>query len=413
MHAPQFRQPSPLIVTRKAGGMPNPQNRMPRKHVWELAKRSHDLIVDVCLPAKDLRRLINRAVGGQVIANEAILYEGAAFECKCRNRVSEALEAELNRRYAIAIKRFRGAGTEHEVHRLWQEALAAGDAAGAFWAALTHPCSHEVSQETLCQELYAHRHQQQARAQPDQARLAALLDENAVLARELAKAQAFCSLIQAEKDQLEDQRLRERAAVIGKDSTIAYLRAELAELRASVSQLDSRLRLQQRVTGLLEQHREQTTLIHALQQKLSAASATAAASMTVLTPAPSTQNSQGPSHPALVAGFSAELPLAEKHVLCVGGRGSNVTGYRGIVEQRGAYFSHHDGGLENGPHRLDTSLAAADLVICQTGCISHNAYWRVKNHCKRTGKRCVFVDNPGVSTLARELAGITTPTMDE
>ena len=30
------------------------------------------------------------------------------------------------------------------------------------------------------------------------------------------------------------------------------------------------------------------------------------------------------------------------------------------------------------PHALDESLAAADLVICQTGCISHDDYWRCK-----------------------------------
>ena len=30
------------------------------------------------------------------------------------------------------------------------------------------------------------------------------------------------------------------------------------------------------------------------------------------------------------------------------------------------------------PHALDISLAAADLVICQTGCISHDDYWRCK-----------------------------------
>ena len=43
---------------------------------------------------------------------------------------------------------------------------------------------------------------------------------------------------------------------------------------------------------------------------------------------------------------------------------------------------------------LEASLRAADLVICQTGCISHDAYWRVQDHCKRTGKQCVLVDQP-------------------
>lgn len=44
------------------------------------------------------------------------------------------------------------------------------------------------------------------------------------------------------------------------------------------------------------------------------------------------------------------------------------------------------------PVSLEANLAAADLVICQAGCISHGDYWRVQDHCRRTGKACVLVD---------------------
>ena len=43
---------------------------------------------------------------------------------------------------------------------------------------------------------------------------------------------------------------------------------------------------------------------------------------------------------------------------------------------------------------LHTSLAAADWVICQTGCISHDQYWRVQDHCRRTGTTCILMDQP-------------------
>ena len=43
---------------------------------------------------------------------------------------------------------------------------------------------------------------------------------------------------------------------------------------------------------------------------------------------------------------------------------------------------------------LEAVLVSADLVICQTGCISHDAYWRVQDQCKRTGKQCVLVEQP-------------------
>jgi hypothetical protein len=80
--------------------------------------------------------------------------------------------------------------------------------------------------------------------------------------------------------------------------------------------------------------------------------------------------------------------------------------YRHLVERTGGRFLHHDGGEEDSPAKLDSTLAAADLVICQTGCISHDAYWRVKDHCKRTGKRCVFVDTPSRAGLERALGEV-------
>lgn len=43
---------------------------------------------------------------------------------------------------------------------------------------------------------------------------------------------------------------------------------------------------------------------------------------------------------------------------------------------------------------LESSLRAADLVICKTGCIGHGSYWRVEDHCRRTGKTCVLVEEP-------------------
>lgn len=49
---------------------------------------------------------------------------------------------------------------------------------------------------------------------------------------------------------------------------------------------------------------------------------------------------------------------------------------------------------------LEGSFEAADLVICQTGCLSHGAYWRVQDHCRRTGKTCVLVEQSAVASIA-------------
>ena len=102
-------------------------------------------------------------------------------------------------------------------------------------------------------------------------------------------------------------------------------------------------------------------------------------------------------------------PLDKRCVLCVGGRPSAVPLYRQTVETRGATFVHHDGGQEEGIAQLDAKLNSADLVICQAGCVSHEAYFRVKEHCKKRGSKCVYVQNPSKSALRKALQMIAAP----
>jgi hypothetical protein len=65
---------------------------------------------------------------------------------------------------------------------------------------------------------------------------------------------------------------------------------------------------------------------------------------------------------------------------------------------RAGHSAHTTAGLAAD---LEASLQAADLVICQTGCMSHGDYWRVQDHCKRTGKLCMLVDQPDGLQIVR------------
>jgi len=55
--------------------------------------------------------------------------------------------------------------------------------------------------------------------------------------------------------------------------------------------------------------------------------------------------------------------------------------------------------------------AAAEWVICQTGCISHDAYWRVQDHCRRTGRACLLVESPQAASLGGQ--GVALPAVVE
>lgn len=45
--------------------------------------------------------------------------------------------------------------------------------------------------------------------------------------------------------------------------------------------------------------------------------------------------------------------------------------------------------------------AAADAVICRTGCVSHDDYWREQDQCRRTGEQCVLAEQPQAVQFVR------------
>jgi hypothetical protein len=232
-------------------------------------------------------------------------------------------------------------------------------------------------------------HQLGAAQRVDLARHRELAAEHQALARNYAEVQrrvTAWSLERAREQQAwERERLRLRAAQIGLQTQLAQAQEQLQHWQAARPDLPEREQLRARLAEQLERNqglqREINRLAARTPPLLEAASAV-----------------------VVDDAATATMRLEQRIVLCVGGRGGSVPQYRQAVEGCGAQFLHHDGGSEHKPAQLEPQLAAADLVICQTGCISHDAYWRVKDHCKRHGKRCVFVETPSRSAFERALA---------
>lgn len=181
------------------------------------------------------------------------------------------------------------------------------------------------------------------------------MQEHAVLLRAYARVQERCSRLLVEQaalvERLEAQIVRLRGALVARDSAIAIVREELA-VRAAVGGA-----LPKRLNTLLSPDRRRH----------------------LMAPPP-------PPH--------VPADLREKAVLCVGQEEEAPSLARQLVEIAGGRYLHHDGGDNADDPALEASLRAADLVICQTGCVSHGAYWRVQDHCRRTGKPCVLVGEP-------------------
>lgn len=376
-----------------------------RRRLWELSRHAHCPVVGVCLPMAALRRLVDRELGGRAIATDYELHCGINTECRERGRIAEAVEKELDRRYAAALRRARALKSPDALAAWWREQAGGRDVPGALWATLSHPRCDAALEEEVLADIHMIQHQCGAADRADLARLDALQQENEVLARELAAAQQRWTVQSAELARRAEEKsaelVRLRAELLGRDTLIATLQEDLAALEAAVPTLRTREELTRQVARQIERiqdlERAWLKTRHELERERHRADEAIQAS-----------RAQVAARPAETPEIAERIEesLAERSVLCVGGRPASLPAYRRLVEGVGGRFLHHDGGEEDKVTRLDTTLDSADIVICQTGCISHNAYWRVKDHCKRTGKRCVFVDNPSSASLRRALAAL-------
>lgn len=201
------------------------------------------------------------------------------------------------------------------------------------------------------------------------------LREHAVLLAHLASAQRRCTALLAQQQALIERQARDivrlRGELICRETALAWTREDHARWLAEQPGLPRR-----------------RALAHQIQQL--------AARLHDLT----RERQQGASAPAPGA--------AGRAVLCIGLDHQGADAARRLAQRRGARLLTPAGLSQSAPARdpaalaqadecddsavLEDCLRQADLVICRTGCLSQQAHWRVQDHCRRTGKPCVYVD---------------------
>lgn len=376
-----------------------------RRKLWEIPHKFHCPVVGSCFEVRELRGLMHKVMHLPRDIGDFVLHTTAVAACDQRGPLAELLHKTLERRYALIVRRFAAEKTTAGIRRLWQEATARGtELPGALWAAWTHPACDSQLEQDIYGNIHMIQHQVGTSARADLKTLQTLRAENAELRRQVDLLRHEAEAARCEKAQetrqLGERLIELRAEQAGRDACIARLSSELARLRDSLPELRQRQALarraedaEARATALAAQCREHAEGLDRLRRRVADLEAAA---------------SRPDEASAGTGGKDAEPPesLDGKCVLCVGGRAGAVDAYREAVERQGGRFLHHDGGLEESLHRIDGAVAAADLVICQAGCISHNAYWRVKEQCKRTGKPCLFVKRSSVSSFGRALASL-------
>jgi hypothetical protein len=381
-----------------------------RRKVWDLPPRWHCPLVGTCLPAVEMRRLATRCGFDVADMSDYTLHTVVVGSCDKHGEVAEAVQRFFEKRYAAALARFARAKGETAVLTLWREALVAGkDIAGALWAAWSHPDLSEDAGKEMYGDIHMLSHQVGAAARADLQELQALRQENRRLRLE-AEAWGRAQLrYRREQESVQVDLRRQLADAEARAALLARRDLELAEARRQARDYGTLFERAEALAGRVETLEERNaanarraqaleTELAASREELLAAESALESALGVCDGVAGTAGC-GRSCPA-------ETRLAGRCVLCIGGRTGLVDGYRRLVETRGGRFLHHDGGQEENLHRIDAVVSGADAVVCQAGCISHAAYWRLKEACKKLGKPCVFVQSPGVASFAKGLAAL-------
>ena len=393
-------QPLDLTESLMRPPPPVPVQGSRRRKLWEISHKFHCPIIGVCFCAADLRTLMSRVMHFPADTSDYVLHTTAVGACEDRSQLAELLQKNLEKRFQLTIRRFAAARTGDALRALWQEVTRSGhELPAALWSSWTHPACDARLEQEIHGDIHMIQHQIGSGTRADLNAMKALRAVNAQLRRQLDAAHSANQTMRDEKSRATKalgQRVIElRAELAGKEAWGARLSSELDTLRQTLPDLRDRQALARRVE-------EAETRAASMAASAAALEAEVVRLRRRLSPAEGNSPAPGLGNvPDSPVDREDPVRLTGKCVLCVGGRAGTVDAYRQMIELRGGRFLHHDGGLEESLHRIDSALAAADLVICQAGCISHNAYWRVKEQCKRSGKQCLYMKSAGVSGLSR------------
>lgn len=387
-----------------------------RKRLWELPTRLHCPVIGTCLPVSELRRLARRAGVYQREMSDYTLHATMVGCCDSRCALTEEIQKYLDKRYATAVACLGRQRGEPAILAAWRQALFdGGDIAGVLWAAWTHPDAGEEASNQIYGDIHMHSHQVGAMVRADLRQLERIKQDNLRLRSEHEALRHGLNEAQRQKDRAVADLSRQVADADQRAALLARREAELADALRRAGDYETLFKraeaMARRIESLEERNAGHARRARELEIALVEADGDRAALSLALETALGIADAGGCAGTEGRDGCGrtcpAESRLLGRCVLCIGGKTNLVEGYRRLVETQGGRFLHHDGGQEDNLHRIDAAVASADAVICQTGCVSHTAYYRLKESCKKLGKPCVFLKSPGVGSFARGLAALS------
>jgi hypothetical protein len=348
--------------------------------------------VGTCLEIDELRELApEMGLGDPSQLSDYEIHTRFVGHAAEKGPVSQRMQGLLDRQYRGALRRYRRLREGKELRRQWRTDVAEGRIAGAFWALVSHPATPLDLAYEVYGEIHMLSHKVGAGVRAEQRRVAELERDNRQLREQQQRAEARANEHLAHKQRVLEERDRWRDRALQAENR----QQQLADQLAGWQQGRRAEELRHRIRWLENQLVHQKTRAERAEQRAAEAAEAPA-------PEPEAPQRRTAAQPPARAG-DPRPDLGGRRVLCVGGRKGISDQYRRVVEQANGRFLHHDGGLEQGSEHLEQMLASADQVVCPVDCVGHQAVRCVKEHCKRAGTPCRFLESASVSALSRAL----------
>jgi len=327
----------------------------------------------------------------------------------------------LDKKYSQQIKHYARARTTEELGHLWKEALSSGDVAASFWALITNPNINEEMLQQVTGEVHMLSHISGASTRKD-IKVLGQLKEQKQIANEAYSKSTSSMASRLRKKEAEINQLRENDAhQKEKIQLLEKAKKRLDELEQEGLQSQLELKVENLTNQLytaLSRANQANNRINELELEINVATdrhkileKAASESREELISVESTLSRLLNNHCNNNCDKSdtPECPLSNLkglNILYVGGRASQCSFFKALVEQYNGSFLYHDGGKEDSKARLAAVLAQADAVLCPTDCVSHDAYYRVKKHCENQAKQMIMIPHASLSSFSKGLSEI-------
>jgi Uncharacterized protein conserved in bacteria (DUF2325) len=393
-------------------------HRGKRHKLWELEERFHCSVIGTCLSLDELRQICRKAqisfrsppTDHELHSSFVNIAGEAVFATRLVNK-------QLENKYRQMVRRFKQAHEPEQLAALWDEALNSGEVAAAFWALVTHESVSEDLLDRVYGEIHMLSHLAGASTRVDMQALVALRQRVKVRETEQAQnTQESRRRLQEKDSQIHALSKRLAEAQTTQQTTQESLRIaeqKLAELADSAS---LRKRLQRLSEQLMQAHSEQAKAeqngrewqhlgkrSESRSQRLEHSLAVAQRERNALEVSLASLLTRDCLTSCASGGDCPSLDLCGRNILYVGGRTSQNSHFRALVERANGQFMHHDGGREDSHCHLSAVLQKADAVLCPLDCVSHNAVERVKRFCKRNQKMLMLLPRSSLSAFSQGL----------